>query len=89
MNVCFAPCKGMQESLGYWIPRPWISDSRYWIPAFVSESWVLDSIVSGIPDSFSCISDSKAPENSEFRKHNFLGFRIQDSHPAGGEIVYV
>ena len=40
--------------------------------------WI--SIVSGIPYYFSCISDSiKAPEDSGFRKHNFLEFQIQDS----------
>ena len=89
MKVCFAPCKGIQDSLGFWIPR-----RGFRIPGtgFKSLSvavgfWI--SIVSGIPDSLSCISDSKAPENSGFRKHNFLGFRIQDSHPTWGEIVNV
>ena len=42
MNVCFAPCKGIQESLGFWIPRPWISDSRFCNPVLVSGSCVLN-----------------------------------------------
>ena len=28
-----APCKGMQDSLGFLDSTPWTSDSRYWIPA--------------------------------------------------------
>ena len=42
MNVCFASCMGIQESLGFWIPRPWISDSRFCNPVLVSGSCVLD-----------------------------------------------
>ena len=40
------------------------------------EFWI--SIVSGIPDSLSCISDSKAPENSGFRSTIFSdsGFTV-------------
>ena len=37
----------------------WITDSRYWIPVFVSRTWILDSNLSGIPDSLRCIPDSK------------------------------
>ena len=85
MKVCFTPCKGIQDSLVFWIPRRGfqIPDTGFQPLSVKVEFWI--SIVSGIPDSLSCISDSKAPENSRFRKHNFLGFRIQDSHPTGGE----
>ena len=38
---------------------PLITDSRYWIPAFVSGSWILIPIVSGIPDSLGFITDSE------------------------------
>ena len=54
----------------------WIPDSRYWIPVFffkTVEFWI--PIVIGIPDSLSCIPDSK-PQDSGFHKQNFLGFRI-------------
>ena len=39
----FATCKETQEQS--WIPdsTPRISDSRYWIPVFVSGTWILDS----------------------------------------------
>ena len=72
----FTPCKGIiQHSLGLCIPRcgfripgtGFQSLSRelgFWIP-----------IVIGIPDSFSCIPDSKT-QDFGFHKQNFLGFRI-------------
>ena len=55
----------------------WISYSRHWIPVFVNETWILDStIVSGIPDSLSCIQDSKA-QHFHFHKQNFPDPRIR------------
>ena len=36
----------------------WIPDSRYWI----SGIWIGDEIVISIPESFSCILDSKAQD---------------------------
>ena len=36
-------------------------------------------IVSGIPDSFSCVPDSKA-QDSGFHKQNFPGFRIPQAN---------
>ena len=60
------------------IPKSKIPDSSYWFPVFVSGTWILDSIVSGILDSLSCILDSKA-HDSGFHKQNFLGFRNPDS----------
>ena len=88
MKVCFAPCKGIQGSLGFWIPRRGFRIPGAGFQSLSVEVGFWISIVSGISDSLSCISDSKAPENSGFRKHNFLRLRIQDS-PTWGEIVYV
>ena len=34
----FAPCKGIQNSPGFWIPRRWI-----WIPVSLSGTWIPDS----------------------------------------------
>ena len=51
--------------------------ARHWIPVFVNETWILDStIVSGIPDSLSCIQDSKA-QHFHFHKQNFPDPRIR------------
>ena len=54
--------------------------SRCWIPVILSV-WIL--IVSRIPDSLSCIPDSKS-QDSKFHKQNFPRFRrpawIQDSN---------
>ena len=57
------------ESKKSWIlvSMSWTPDSRYWIPVFfISGTW--------IPDSLSCIPDSKA-QNSCFHKQKFSGFR--------------
>ena len=35
--------KGIQDSLGFWIPRRGYPDSRYCIPIFFSGTWSLDS----------------------------------------------
>ena len=57
----------MQCSLGL-DSTPWIPDSRYWIPVFVSGTRILDSL--------SCIPDCKT-QNPEFHKQKF--FHIPDS----------
>ena len=46
--------KGIQDSLGFWIPR-----LGFWIPGFGCQS-VRIPIVGGIPDSLSCIPDSNS-----------------------------
>ena len=43
IKVIFAPYKGIQDSLVFWIPRRRYPDSRYWIPVFISGTWILDS----------------------------------------------
>ena len=50
---------------------------RYWIPDSLSvDLGFRILIVSGIPDSLSCIPDSKA-QDSGFQKQKFPGFSIQ------------
>ena len=71
----FALCKGIQDRLGFWIPR-----CGFQIPGTGFQSlsvelgfWI--PIVSGIPDSVSCIPDSKT-RDSGFHKQNFPVFRV-------------
>ena len=49
---------------------PWIPDSKYWIPVFVSGTWNLDS------QSLLCIPVSRT-QDSGFQKQNFLGFQLK------------
>ena len=71
--ICLAPCKGIQHSLRFWIPRRGFHrDSRY--SGFLSFSvdlvfWI--PILSGIQVSFSCMY-------SEFHKPNFPDSGISD-----------
>ena len=59
---------GLRESIQilnprqYWFPdfTRRIQESEYWTPDFVNRT----PIVSGIPDSLSCIPDSKAKDSS-------------------------
>ena len=71
----FTSCKGIQDRLGFWIPR-----CGFQIPGTGFQSlsvelgfWI--PIVSEIPDSMSCIPDSKT-RDSGFHKQNFPGFRM-------------
>ena len=53
INNILGPCKGIQDTPGFWIARHGFRifvEQVFWIP-----------IVSGIPDSLSCIVDSKSP----------------------------
>ena len=73
-----APRKGIQDSLGL-DSTPWIPDSRYWIPDSLSlELGYRVPIVSGIPDSVSCISDSKT-QDFKFHQQKFPRFQNPDS----------
>ena len=71
--ICFAPCKGIQHSLTFWIPRRGFHrDSRY--SGFQSFSvdlvfWI--PVLRGIQVSFSCMY-------SEFHKPNFPDSGISD-----------
>ena len=59
----FAPCKGVRPcSLGFWIPsrRFRIPGTRFQVFLSSSGIWFRILIVSGIPDSLSCILDSTA-----------------------------
>ena len=62
-KTSIAPCKRIQDSLGFWIPRcgfripdtglQYLSvEHGFWIP-----------IISGFPDSLSCIQDSKTQDS--------------------------
>ena len=71
---CFIPCKGIQDSLGFWVPR---HGFRILCTGFYSLSvkvgfWI--PIASVIPDSLSCIPDSKT-QDSRFHKQKIPGFR--------------
>jgi len=67
-----APCKGFQDSLGIWIPR-----NGFWIPDFLSVELKFQiPFISGIPDSLSCILDSKAKDLG-FHKQKFPRFWIE------------
>ena len=86
-RACF-PRNGIKDSLEFWIPLRGfrIPDSRYWIPVFilpVRGTWILEPVVSGIPDSLSCIPDSKA-QDYEFYKQNFPRFRNRGELPYMG-----
>ena len=73
-----------QSSILY--AMPWIPDPRYWIPVFLVKLGFWIPIISRIPDSLSCIPDSKA-QDSGFHKQNFYGFRDPDSL-TWGETTY-
>ena len=56
----------------------WIPDARYWIPVFVSGTWILDSIVSGILNPLSGMPGSMARDFG-FQEENFPTVRNPDS----------
>ena len=58
--------------------KPWIPDSRHLIPVFSRGTLDWIPILSRIPDSLSCIPDSKA-QDSGFHKQKFHGFHNPDS----------
>ena len=74
----FCPMEGNQRHSWIVDSTPSITDPRYWIPAFVSGSWILIPIVSRIPDSLGCIPDSKALD-SRIYEQKLSGFRNPDS----------
>ena len=41
-NHVHPPCKGIQDSLGFWIPLRGFRISRWWISVFVGGTWILD-----------------------------------------------
>ena len=68
--------KGIQDSLGFWIPRRGFRISGIGSHYFSVQFGFWIPIVSGIPDSLSCIPDSKA-QDSEFHKQKNV--RIPES----------
>ena len=77
-----APCKVIQQILGFWIPR-----RGFQIPATGFQSfsvklgfWI--PVFSGIADSFGCIPDSKA-QDSGSHEQTFPCFLNPDSLSSG------
>ena len=71
-------CKGIQDTLGFWIPR-----RGFRIPITGSRSFSVElgfwiRIVSGILDSYTCIPNSKA-QDSGFHKQKFPRFWIPNA----------
>ena len=85
-----APCKWIQDGVGFWIPRRRFRLTGTWVQSFVSGNWILDSNYE-IPDSLSCIPDSKV-QDSALHKENFPGFEIAFRNPESftwGKTAYV
>ena len=61
------PLKGIPRQSWILDSMPWIPESRYLIPVFVSRTWILHSL--------GCISDSKA-KDSRFHRQKYPGFQI-------------
>ena len=81
---CFliAPCKGTQDSFGFWIPRCGFRNPGTKCQSLSVELGFQIPVVSGIPDTLRCIPDFKA-QDSGFHKQNvkykdkFPGFQIR------------
>ena len=76
--------KGIQDSLKFWTPRCGFQIPGIGFQSLSVELWFRIPVVSGIPDSLSCIPDSKA-KDSEF--HNQKIFRIPESIKRGRDNV--
>ena len=70
------PCERIQDSLGFWIPRCGfqIPGTGFQYLSVEIGFWI--AIISGIPDSLSCIPDSKNQESGFISK---ITSRIPDS----------
>ena len=70
MYVTITRCKGIQQSLGFWIPHHGFRIQGSWFHSLSVELgfWIL--ILSRILDSMSCIQDSKA-QDSGFHGQKF------------------
>ena len=75
---CFAQCKGIRDNLGFWIPRCGLRIPGTGFQSLSVELGFWIPIIGAIPDSLSCIPDSKT-QDSGFQKQKFAGFRIPDS----------
>ena len=84
-RACF-PRNGIKDSLGFWIPLrgfriPGTGFQSSFFQSVELGFWI--PVVSGIPDSLSCIPDSKA-QDYEFYKQNFPRFRNRSELPYMG-----
>ena len=57
----FAPRKGIQDSLGFWIPRRGFRIPGTGFQSLSAELGIWIPIVSGIPDSLSCMPEFQSP----------------------------
>ena len=71
----FPPSVGIQDSLGFWNPRCGFQIPGTGFQSLSVELGLCFPIISGIPDSLSCIPDSK-PQESGFHKQNFPRLQI-------------
>ena len=79
--TCIAPSKGIQDILRILDSMQWSPDCYYWIPVFVSGTWILDSnrqLDSGFLQLY-----------SGFHKQKFPGFRISYSLTWGKAVKFV
>ena len=82
-SIFSSTCVAIQDS------APQIPDTRQWIPGFfASGTWILILIVSRIPDSLSCIPDSKTQGCGFHNQRLPTDFEIQIPLP-GATIVSV
>ena len=63
-----APCKGIEDSLGFWIPRRGFPISGSWFQSLSVELGFWIPILSRIPDSLSCIPDSKDQDSGNHKQ---------------------
>ena len=89
VNCFFAPCNGIQDTLGFWIPPRGFRIPITGFQIYFSGVGFRIRIVSGIPDSYTCIPDSKSKnfQDSGFQMQKFLGFRNPDSFTWGEFLV--
>ena len=74
-NSGFAPCKGIQDSLGFWIPRHGFRIPGTGFQSLSVELGFWIPIASGVADSLSCFADSKT-RDSGFHKETFPGLGL-------------
>ena len=61
-DATLTPCKGIQDSLGFWIPHRGFRIPGTGLQSLSVELGIWIPIVRGISDSLSCIPDSKAQD---------------------------
>ena len=85
----FAPRKGIQDSLGFWIPRRGFRIPGTGFQSLPAERGFWIPIVSGIPDSLSCIPYSKAPDYRFHKQKLFTDSGIWIPLPGASFILHL